>query len=160
MVGATVLAQDRLFNGLRKVRAKSQSLKSKGLFSRCPHLFVELFSMIEWSDEAIAAALRVWLRLSEVGEFRDVRWRETMRQALEAAVEAQNRPDVMGNSLAKALLRATDLEIEVHRLKVENVRMTAEMEELCKSKLGRLAWYKMRDEEERAAMGESDDYAR
>lgn len=121
--------------------------------------------MIEWSDEAIAAALRVWLRLSEVGEFRDVRWRETMRQALQAAVESQNRPDVMGNSLAKALLRATDLEIEVHRLKVErddykktaweyyreNVALRAEMEELRKSKLGRLAWYKMRDEEERAS---------
>jgi hypothetical protein len=45
--------------------------------------------MIEWSDDAIAAALRVWLRLSEVGEFRDVRWRETMRQALEAAANAQ-----------------------------------------------------------------------
>ena len=43
MVGATVLAQDRLFNSLRKVRAKSQSLKSKGLFISCPHLFVELF---------------------------------------------------------------------------------------------------------------------
>lgn len=44
---------------------------------------------IEWSEEAIAAALRVWLRLSEVGEFRDLRWRETMREALNAAVEAQ-----------------------------------------------------------------------
>ena len=75
--------------------------------------------MIEWSDEAIAAALRVWLRLSEVGEFRDVRWRETMRQALMAAVEAQNRPDVMGDALAKALIRATDLEIEAYRLKTE-----------------------------------------
>lgn len=75
--------------------------------------------MIEWSDEAIAAALRVWLRLSEVGEFRDVRWRETMRQALTAAVEAQNRPDVMGDALAKALIRATDLEIEAYRLKTE-----------------------------------------
>lgn len=45
--------------------------------------------MIDWSEEAIAAALRVWLRLSEVGEFRDLRWRETMREALNAAVEAQ-----------------------------------------------------------------------
>ncbi len=45
--------------------------------------------MINWSDEAIAAAIQVWLRLSEVGEFRDLRWRETMREALNAAVEAQ-----------------------------------------------------------------------
>lgn len=45
--------------------------------------------MIEWTDEAIAAALRVWLRLTEVGEFRDLRWRETMRKALEAAAIAQ-----------------------------------------------------------------------
>lgn len=41
MVGATVLAQSILFNDLRKVRAKSQSLKLKGLFSRCPHLSAE-----------------------------------------------------------------------------------------------------------------------
>ena len=79
--------------------------------------------MIEWSDEAIAAALRVWLRLSEVGEFRDVRWRETMRQALMAAVEAQNRPDVMGDALAKALIRATDLEIEAYHLKIKNEKL-------------------------------------
>lgn len=46
---------------------------------------------IDWSDEAVAAALRVWLRLSEVGEFRDLRWRVTMREALDAAAEAQEQ---------------------------------------------------------------------
>jgi hypothetical protein len=59
--------------------------------------------MIEWSDDAIAAALRVWLRLSEVGEFRDVRWRETMRQALEAASNAQLMIDKDQETKAKQL---------------------------------------------------------
>lgn len=59
--------------------------------------------MIEWSDDAIAAALRVWLRLSEVGEFRDVRWRETMRQALEAAANAQLMIDKDQETKAKQL---------------------------------------------------------
>lgn len=99
--------------------------------------------MIEWSEEAIAAALRVWLRLSEVGEFRDVRWRETMRQALEAAVEAQNRPDVMGDALAKALIRATDLEIEAYRLKAENEKLRDML--LRSNKLTRQEWYDMRN---------------
>lgn len=49
--------------------------------------------MIEWTDEAVAAALRVWLRLTEVGEFRDLRWRETMREALDAAAMAQGITD-------------------------------------------------------------------
>ena len=45
---------------------------------------------------------------------------------------------------------------ELEALRAENARLKAEMEELRKSKMSRHAWYKMRDEEERVAMGESD----
>lgn len=47
---------------------------------------------------------------------------------------------------------ADDIHAENRRLRAENAKLKTEMEELRKSKMGRLAWYKMRDEEERAAM--------
>ena len=55
--------------------------------------------------------------------------------------------------IAKQTSEAADT---IEALRAENAKLKAEMEELRKSKLGRLAWYKMRDEEERAAMGETE----
>jgi len=67
---------------------------------------------------------------------------ENARLIEERYVEGWN--DAIANSEAVTDLRA------------ENAKLKAEMEELRKSKMGRLAWYKMRDEEERAARGETE----
>jgi predicted RNase H-like nuclease (RuvC/YqgF family) len=48
--------------------------------------------------------------------------------------------------------RAKEAADTIEALRAENAKLKTEMEELRKSKMGRLAWYKMRDEEERAAM--------